>query len=320
MPYINIGQLIEPYLRPLGKQTIAQIPGIQAHQLAKERLGSQKQVWDEQIAQSQQSRQIQKGAEAEKLKLLGLARTNPEAFAKMVPPGTDPETLLKGIFGGAMGKMQPQYPAKEPPAWKEIETTDAQGNLVKQFIDVSKQAPGQQYQIPTQKVKIGNKTFDVPIEAATALEAYRMKEIADDDKWNRDRDEKRRKDEIKYLEDRMEDAKAIGPAAQEMYTIYTKKLSDLIGQSTAGVARDPEVDKARAMIMEAVQDIKMYEKASQDQEDKGAALAPTSMPQVPKRQFMMPPPKKDKEITPSQQINQLKLAAWGKYLADPALT
>jgi len=287
MPYINIGQLIEPYLRPLGKQTIEQIPGIQAHNLAKERLGANKEVWAEQIAESKANREIQRQAQAKQLELMGLAQSSPEAFKNMVPPGTDPEMFLKGIFGGAMGKMQPQYPAKEPPAWKEIETRDAQGNLVKQFVDVSKQAPGQQYQIPTQKVKIGNKTFDVPIEAANALEAYRMKELADDQKYYRDRDEKQKKQEQKYLEDQMENAKALGPACKEMYTILLQRYAKLSGATTEGIARDPEVDKQRSIIMEGIQILNRYENASQAPEDKGAPLAPTSMPQIPHSQFLI---------------------------------
>ena len=297
MPYINIGQLIEPYLRPLGKQTIAQIPGIQEHQLAKERLGSQKQVWSEEIAQSQQSRQIQKGAEAEKLKLLGLARTNPEAFAKMVPPNMDPEMFLRLNFSGAMGDLQPQYPKAHTPAWKEVQPG--------KWVDVaSPEEQGREYPQPESI-------------AEKRLKILRQKHLSDVEKHKADTREKRRKEDIKYWEGEVE--YALETDDQNYLTESKTELSKLVGASTSGIKRDPEIDKARAMIMEANEKIRLYEKASQDSEDKGAPLAPTSTPEMPPRQFVMPPAKKTAEGPKEPTFTEKRSTAKDVSTAEQAI-
>ena len=301
MPYTNIGELIKPYLRPLGKQTIAQIPGIQAHQLAKERLGAQKSVWSEQIAESKANREIARQAQDRLNQLSGIS------FEKLQPfigEGMDPDTAMK-LMMADKAKLSPLGPTKAPtPSWQNRQVRNPiTGALENETFNAN--APNAQLraEVPMEQVKYGNEVIDVPAKAAGVIKAYRMAGIEKDKQFERDQADKAKTQKIKYLENAMEEDKALGKAGQESYTLHMQQLAELVGLSTAGIARDPEVDKARAMIMEAIQDIKMYEKASQDQEDKGAPLAPTSMPQMPPRQFMMPPAKKDKEMTPSQQIN-----------------
>lgn len=316
--YINPGQFIEPYLKPYGKQTIEQIPGIQTRQLAKERLGALKPVWAEQVAESQANREIQRQAQERWGELQNLPK---EAFKGMIPEGMDVETALNAVRAGLIKMPTPAHKEDLPPAWKEVEYINEQGQRVKKHINVNDPTQQREFVVPTQKVKIGNKTFDVPIEAANALEAYRMKQVADDQEWQRERDEKRRKEDIKFLEDRMEDAIAIGPAGQEMLTIYTQQLAEIVGQSTSGMARDPEIDKARAIIMEANQQLQRYAKMpSDDPADMGALpVQGVGQQPVPMRQMLMPPPKKEPKGPKEPTFTEERMSAKDAAKAEEAI-
>ncbi len=80
MAYINPGRFIEPYLKPYGKQTIKQIPGIQRENRARDRLEAIKPMWAEKVEESKANRAIQSDAQAKQLELMGYAQSNPEAF------------------------------------------------------------------------------------------------------------------------------------------------------------------------------------------------------------------------------------------------
>ena len=121
MAYINPGQFIAPYLKPYGKQTVKHIPGIQQENRARDRLESLKPVWAEQVAESQQSQQIQRDAQARQMELLGYARSHPEAFENIVPPGMNPEMFFKGVAGDLLNRPTAQYPKALPPKWQTFE-------------------------------------------------------------------------------------------------------------------------------------------------------------------------------------------------------
>ena len=218
-------------------------------------------------------------------------------------------------------KLSALGPTKAPaPSWQNRQVRNPiTGALENETFNAN--APNAQLraEVPMEQVKYGNEVIDVPAKAAGVIKAYRMAGIEKDKQFERDQADKAKTQKIKYLENAMEEDKALGKAGQESYTLHMQQLAELVGLSTAGIARDPEVDKARAMIMEAIQDIKMYDKASQDQEDKGAPLAPTSMPQMPPRQFMIPPPKKEPKGPKEPTFTEERMSAKDAAKAEEAI-
>ena len=219
MPYINPGRFIEPYLRPLGKQTIKQIPQIQQGQRERERLEALKPMWAEQVAESQANREIQRDAQARQMELLGLAATNPEAFAKLVPPGTDPETLLELRFSGAMGPLQAQYPKAHTQSWKKVQVRNEQGQIVDKWVDVAaEQAQGQEYPVLSREVTVNGKKMMVRNEVADRIEAMDREELRKDEEFQREQDEKAKNQRVEYLQKKVEWAIAV--KSPEMLKYY----------------------------------------------------------------------------------------------------
>ena len=307
MAYINPGRFIESYLKPYGQQTIKYAEKARTHGLAKERLGAQKSVWAEQIAESQQRQGIAREAQG---RLNALSGISPEKIQDFIGIGKDPDTFIKLMQAG-QAKLSPLGPDKAlTPVWKKrVVKNPVTGKLEEEYFNANDPKAQLKTEIPTKKVKVGGKWHDVGIEAANYIEAQNRQRLQADQKRTADIQEKQKKAEIKYLQDEI--PMAIKRGDQQWLTHLEERMAAIVGVSTEGKERDPQIDEARSVLMEARDVLNKYEKISQDPEDIGAQLAPTPMPQIPERQFPLPPKKEDtpKPITPSELRQRDKFAA-----------
>lgn len=294
MAYINPGRFIEPYLKPYGKQTVKHIPGIQQERRARDRLESLKPVWAEQVAESQQNQQIQRDAQA---RLNALSGISPEQLQPFIGGGQDADTAMKLIMAGKakLGALSPDKALT--PAWKSRIVRDpATGKLINETFNANDPNAQLKTEIPTKKVKIHGRWKDVDLDTARYIEDQNMENVRADQKRTEDIAEKNKQTEIKYLTEEIDKASRRGD--QSWLSMCEQRLADIVDIPTTGKTRDPKIDEARSILMEARQELARYEKiaASQDPADMGAQLAPTSMPEIPPEQFLPLPPKKEPKL------------------------